>query len=226
MSDIKHGPYIPDKSGKNKQIFLVVWIDDATRFLTCARFYTDQTVNAIEDSLRRAVQHFGAPNSCFCDNGKQYRSKWLSEACAKLGVRLLFTRPYRPEAKGAVERFNRTVGQFISEAALKKPSSIDEYNELLRIWIDEYYHKNPHSALGGVSPATAFGADKQPLRFVSEIQLREAFYHTDSRKVDKTGCISWNGKLYEVGLAYIGRRVAIRFDPSWKDELEVLDRVN
>jgi hypothetical protein len=39
--------------------------------------------------------------------------------------------------------------------------------------------------------------------------------------VDKTGCVSFNGALYEVGLAHIGRRVEIRFDPSWQDEIEV-----
>lgn len=221
VGDIKFGPYVLDGKGRSKQIFLVVWIDNATRFITCARFYTDQTVDAIEDSLRRALQSFGVPDGCQVDNGQQYRSKWLSHACAKLGIRLMFTRPYRPEAKGVVERFNRTVGQFISEAALKKPASIAEYNDLLRVWIDEYYHTKPHSALGGVSPATAFGADKRPLRYASEDQLRDAFLHTDTRKVDKTGCISWSGRLYEVGLTYVGSRVTVRFDPTWTDELEV-----
>ncbi|MCL1896822.1 MAG: Mu transposase C-terminal domain-containing protein, partial [Clostridiales bacterium] len=39
-------------------------------------------------------------------------------------------------------------------------------------------------------------------------------------KVDKTGCVSFDGGLYEAGTAYIGRRIEIRFDPSWKDEIE------
>jgi hypothetical protein len=222
MSDIKYGPFVPGENGRKKQIYLVVWIDDATRYIVSARFYLDQTVDALEDSLHRAVQKSGVPDKIFVDNGRQYKSKWLSQTCAKLGIRLLTSRPYHPESKGLVERFNRTVEKFISETILAKPSNVAEYNELLRIWIDGYYHKNPHSALGGVSPATAFGTDTRPLKFVCAEQLRDAFLHTETRKVDKTGCVSFSGQLYEVGLAYIGGKVEIRFDPSWTEEIEVI----
>jgi transposase InsO family protein len=105
MSDIKYGPFVPGENGRKKQIYLVAWLDDATRFIVSARFYLDQTVNAIEDSLRIAVQKFGVPEKIFCDNGKQYKSKWLSQACAKLGIRLLTSRPYHPEGKGYVKSF-------------------------------------------------------------------------------------------------------------------------
>ena len=223
QSDIKYASFVPDGNGRKKQSYLVVWIDDATKFIVSARFYMDQTVDAIEDSLRRGIQGFGLPDKIFTDNGSQYRSKWLSGTCAKLGIRLLHSRPYHPEGKGLVENFNKQIGKFISEAALMKPSGLSQYNELLRVWIEEYYHKNSHSGLGGVSPATAFGTDKRPLKFVSATLLRDAFLHTEVRKVDKTGCISFNGQLYEVGLAYIGKKLTIRFDPSWIEELEVLD---
>lgn len=223
MSDIKYGPFVPGGNGRKKQIYLVVWIDDASRYLVSARFYPDQTVGAIEDSLRMAVQTFGVPDKIFVDNGRQYKSKWLAQTCATLGIRLLSSRPYHPESKGLVERFNRTVGKFISEAAMKKPSTVAEYNDLLRVWIDEYYHKGAHSALGGVSPATVFGTDSRPLKFVSAEKLRDAFLHVETRKVDKTGCVSFGGSLYEVGLVFIGKKIQIRFDPSWTEEIEVLD---
>jgi transposase InsO family protein len=219
MGDIKYGPFVKGKDGKNHQIYLVVWLDDATRFITCARFYPHQKVSVIEDSLRRAIQTYGVPEKIFVDNGKQYRSRWLSEACAKTGIRLLTARPYHPEAKGAIERFNRTVNKFISEAIMKKPKDVDEYNELLRVWLDEYYHKASNSGLGGISPGAAFGMDTRPLQFISADILREAFLHTETRKVDKTGCISFEGNLYEVGIAYIGKQIEIRFDPSWEDEV-------
>jgi transposase InsO family protein len=222
VSDIKYGPFVSADNGGKKQIYLVVWLDNATRFIVCARFYTDQTVNSIEDSLYRAVQKFGTPEKIFVDNGKQYRSKWLSQACAKLGIKLLTSRPYHPEGKGCVERFNRTVSKFISEAALMKPANVSEYNELLRLWLDEYYHKSPHAGNGGISPATAFGADKQPLKFVSAKKLKDAFLHTEMRKVDKAGCVSFCGSLYEVGIAYVGRKVEIRFSPTWTEEIEIV----
>jgi transposase InsO family protein len=219
MSDIKYGPVTDIGSGPKKQIYLVVWIDDATRYIVCAKFYAHQTVDAIEDSLRLAVQKYGVPEKIFVDNGKQYRSKWLSEACAKLGIRLLTSRPYHPEGKGAVERFNRTVESFISEAILAKPANISQYNDLLNMWVDEHYHTRPHSSLASLTPAAAFGIDSKPLKFVAAEKLRDAFLHSETRKVDKTGCISFGGSLYEVGLAYIGKRVEIRFDITWTDEV-------
>jgi transposase InsO family protein len=220
--DIKYGPYVAAGNGRKKQIYLSTWLDDATRFPIDSRFYMDQTTDAIEDGLRRGIQKYGVPDAALADNGGQYRSKWLTTACAKLGIRLLHTRPFHPEGNGKCESFNKQVGKFMSEAALMKPSSLDEYNELLRIWLEEYYCKNTHSALGGISPATAFGTDKRPLKFVSAAQLRDAFLHTDTRKVDKTGCISFEGNLYEVGLAFIGRKVEVRYDPSWTEQLEVV----
>jgi transposase InsO family protein len=223
MSDVKYGPFVGPKNGRKYQIYLVVWIDDATRYIVSARFYLSQTVDAIEDSLRRAVQKFGVPEKIFTDNGKQFRSKWLSQACAKLGIRQLTSRPYHPEGKGKVEIFNRTVEKFISEAVMKKPESLAEYNELLLIWLDEYYHKNQHTGLGGISPGTAFGTDTRPLKFADALQLRDAFLHTETRNVDKTGCVKFSGRLYEVGLAYVGKKVEVRFDPSWTEEIEIID---
>jgi transposase InsO family protein len=221
-SDIKYGPYVKTENGRKKQIFLVTWLDNATRFAVCSRFYINQESDAIEDSLYRAIQSFGVPDKIVSDNGGVYRSKWIKEACAKLGVRLLKTRPYHPEGNGATEAYNKAATKFISEALLNKPSSLAEYNELLCLWLDEYYHKKPHGGNDGVSPAAAFGADKRPLKFVSANLLRDAFLHTETRKVDKTGCISFNGDKYEVGLAYVGRKIEIRCSPTWTEEVEAI----
>ena len=222
QTDIKFGPYIKTESGRKKQIFLVTWIDNATRFAVCCRFYINQESDAIEDSLYRAIQNFGAPDKIFSDNGGVYRSKWIKRACAILGIGLLKARPYHPEANGAAEAFNKAATKFISEAALMKLSSLAEYNEMLSLWLDEYYHKVPHSGNNGVSPGAAFGSDKRPLNFVPAEKLRDAFMHVETRKVDKTGCISFNGGLYEVGLAYIGRKIEIRYQPTWDGEVEVI----
>ncbi|WP_373483418.1 Mu transposase C-terminal domain-containing protein [Acetobacterium sp.] len=46
--------------------------------------------------------------------------------------------------------------------------------------------------------------------------MANAFLHCESRKVDKTGCISFDGKKYEVGLVFTGYRVDVIFDPADK----------
>jgi transposase InsO family protein len=95
----------------------------------------------------------------YLDNGKQYRSEWLRTACAKIGVKLIFAKPYSPESKGKVEAFNKRIDFFLSEAALSGKKTLDEYNELLELWINEDYHKTAHSGTGGLSPESAFKSD-------------------------------------------------------------------
>ena len=222
QSDVKYGPYAAErKGGRKRQIYLVSWIDDATRFIISAKFYTTEGVSALEDSFRTGVQKYGAPDAIYVDNGSGYRSGWLKTACAKIGTKYLSARPYHPEGTGKAEAFNKTISKFLSEAALKKFDTISEYNEYLNIWLEEDYHKDTrHTFLPGISPAAAFAADSRPLRFVPDAALRDAFLHSDTRKVDKTGCVSFEGSLYEVGLVHIGRKIEIRFDPSWQDGIE------
>lgn len=222
QGDIKYGPYLPiGKDGAMKQAYLSVFIDDATRYIVAAKFYDNQTVEIIEDSLRSAIMHYGKPDKIYVDNGKQYRSDWLKKACGRLGIRLLFAKPYHPEGKGKVEAFNRRVDAFLSEVALNKPKTLEDLNDALELWINEYYHKSVHSSLDGLTPEVAFRGDKRALRFVDAQELAEAFLHTETRLVDKTGCVSFKGKKYDVGTKLMGRQVEIHYDPTWTDEIEI-----
>jgi transposase InsO family protein len=223
-SDIKYGPYLPiGPDGAMKQVFLVTFIDDATRFVLHGAFYPVMDKTIVEDCFRQAIQKYGVPESVYFDNGKQYRTKWMTRACSKLGIRLLFAKPYSPEATGKVERFNRVVDAFLSEAALEKPKTLERLNELFQVWLSECYQHKSHSALPEkCSPEAAFRSDKKALRFVDPEELATAFLHCESRKVDKSGCISFQDRKYEVGLLFIGQTVDVIFDPADITELTIV----
>ena len=222
QGDIKYGPYLPiGKNGAKKQVYLSAFIDDATRFIVAAKFYEHQQIAIIEDTLRTAIMQYGKPDAIYVDNGKQYRSSWLGKACTQLGIKLLFAKPYHPEGKGKIEAFNRRIDSFLSEVALTDVKTLDELNRLLKLWIDDHYHKTPHHGLGGITPEVAFKTDKRSLKFIDMRTLTEAFLHSEERTVDKTGCISFEGKRYEVGLQLIGRKVEVHYDPSWANEIEI-----
>lgn len=222
-SDIKYGPYLPiGPAGSMKQVFLVTFIDDATRFVLHGEFYPVMDKSIVENCFRRAIQKFGVPESVYFDNGKQYRTKWMTRACSKLGIRLLFAKPYSPEATGKVERFNRVVDAFLSEVALEKPKTLERLNELFAVWLSECYQNKPHSALENKrSPESAFRSDKKALRFVDPDELANAFLHCETRKVDKSGCISFMDRKYEVGLPFIGCTVDVVYDPADITELTI-----
>jgi putative transposase len=222
-SDIKYGPYLPiGPEGAMKQVFLVTFVDDATRLVLHGEFYPVMDKSIVEDCFRSAIQKYGVPEAVYFDNGKQYRTKWMARACSKLGIRLVFAKPYSPEATGKVERFNRVVDSFLSEAVLEKPKTLRRLNELFQVWLSECYQHKPHSALANKqSPETTFRSDKKALRFVDPDVLTNAFLHCESRKVDKSGCISFMDRKYEVGLPFIGCTVEVIFDPSDITELTI-----
>lgn len=223
QSDVKYGPYLPEANNPDKKFrtYLLVIIDDATRFVVHAEFYPDQKLPILEHGLRKAILRNGAPKSIYVDNGKIFTSIWLQLACANLNIRHLKARPYNAEAKGKVERFNRTVEAFLSELSLQKAQTLEELNNLFGAWLSEGYNNKPHSALNDKTPAETFASDTAPLRFYSMEALTEAFYHEAERTVDKTGCLSICGKLYDVGSEWRRKKVTVRFDPFNLEELQL-----
>jgi len=180
----------------------------------------DQVI--VEDCFRVAIQKWGLFESVYFDNGKQYRTKWMTRTCSKLGIRLLYARPYSASSKGKIEKFNQLVDAFLREVVVEKPKTLDRLNELFQVWLSECYQNRPHSALpNNMSPEMAYRSDKQPLRFAEPEVLANAFLHSEPRKVDKSGCIHFMGKLYEVGLSFIGCKVDVIYDPADISELSI-----
>ncbi|MDA8441226.1 MAG: integrase core domain-containing protein [Peptococcaceae bacterium] len=146
----------------------------------------------------------------------------MARTCSKLGIRLIFAKPYSPESKGKVERLNRVVQSFLNEVSLEKPKTLDQLNDWFQAWLSECHQTKPHSALGDTtSPETAFRSDSAALHFAEQETLANAFLHSEERKVDKSGCISFMGKKYEVGVLFIGCKVEIIYDPADITELTV-----
>jgi hypothetical protein len=90
---------------------------------------------------------------------------------------------------------------------------MDGYNQYLNIWLQESYHSKTHRGLKD-TPENKYKTSKVPLRFLPSDIIADAFLHCETRKVDKSGCISFCAKHYEVGLALIGQKVEVIFDPA------------
>lgn len=123
---------------------------------------------------------------------------------------------------GKVERFNRVVDSFLQEAALEKPKTLDDLNRLFWVWLDECYQHKPHSSLENqMSPEATYRSDKKALKFLVPETIANAFLHLEERKVDKSGCISFQGEKYEVGVAFIGCKVNVVYDPADISQLTI-----
>ena len=92
--------------------------------------------------------HGLAVTEVLTDNGACYRSFPFRDALDT--VRHRFTRPYRPQTNGKVERFNRTL---LEEWAYVRPYlSEAQRTAALAEWLHLYNHHRCHIALGGKPP--------------------------------------------------------------------------
>ena len=211
QSDIKYGIYID-----GKPTYMVCFLDDCTRNIMHSEFYDSLDQSIVQDCFRKALIKHGAPDCVYFDNGKQFRTHWMKRACGKLGIRLLYAKPYNPEGKGKQERYNQTVDSFLREALLEKPKTLEQLNQLYNVWMQECYLNIPHSALNGKTPRMCYESDPHELRLLPSDTIADAFLSCEQRKVDKGGCISFCGQKYEVelGLSMIHRTVDVVYDPA------------
>ena len=235
QGDIKYGPVLPSgPDGKKVQTYLSALIDDHSRRILSSDWYDNQGALIVEDTFHKAILQFGKPDSFYLDNGKQYISKELKDALARLSIRVLHCQPYAAQSKGKIEAFNRFVDAFLREAKAQKIDTLEELNRMWHFWVEEYYHNKAHGGLeeyyrsqgwevpeGGISPLQEWNRDSRRLAFLDTAVVAEAFLHHETRRVDKGGCISMDGQLYEVSAALIGAKVEVSFDPVCMDTVTV-----
>jgi transposase InsO family protein len=114
------------------QVFLQATLDDASRLIPHAQFYSNQGLDSFLDCLRQAISARGVPTRLYMDNAKIYRSPQLARIAASIGILIIHTPPYEPEGRGKIERFFRTVReQFLASLDPKALLSIEQLNERL-----------------------------------------------------------------------------------------------
>jgi putative transposase len=213
--DVMHGPRLP-VNGHMRKVYLVSLLDDASRLLTHSTFCLGETALDIEGVLKQAILKRGVPHKFIVDNGSAYRSNTLQDICVRLGIHLIYCRPYSPEGKGKLERWHRTFrDQFLSELDESKIASLEDLNARLWAWTETIYHQTPHDGLGGLTPLARYQRDLAKIRTLGQraAVLDEIFYHRIKRHVRKDGTVSYDGTRFEVAYELSGKTVKLVVDP-------------
>lgn len=234
QGDIKYGPIIRDKDGKQIKTYLSSVIDDHSRLILQSEWYDNQQSDIVEDTVHKAVLKYGVFDRFYVDNGKQYVSKYLEKSCARLGIRVLHTPPYSGKSKGKVERFHQTVDRFSAELEVEHVHSIKEMNEKWKIFLEEDYQKKAHEGIAeyyrsrgvevgknGITPLQEWNRDTRSLKYLDSGTVAEAFTRIETREIDKTGCFEFKGEKYEASAAYSGLKVEIVYDPLNTQTIDV-----
>ena len=221
QADMLFGPWVRRPNGGRMQVFLHATLDDASRLIPHAQFYASQGLDAALDCLRQAISSRGIPLRLYIDNAKMYRSPQLARIAASIGMLIIHSRPYQPEGRGKIERCFRTVReQFIANLDPKRLLSLEELNERLQAWIDDY-HRSEHSALGS-TPLLRWQRDIEQVRQLPPAtDLHRLFFHRLDRLVRRDSTFLLHGRLYEAPTHLAGHSVEVRFDPADTAQVEV-----
>jgi len=216
QSDVMHGPRVL-VDGKLRKTYLIAIIDDHSRLIPHAEFYLSEALALYLDALEQAFLKRGLPRKLYVDNGPAFRSKHLEYITACLNVALIHARPYKPQGKGKIERWFKTVRtNFLPRF---KGHRFFELNEALDIWINDIYHQRKHGATGQ-SPFGRFTSNMECLRPAPE-NLRDYFRKVARRKVAKDRSITFEGKLYEAPVPLIGKQVELLYHDNDPEHIEI-----
>ncbi|WP_190113418.1 IS481 family transposase, partial [Streptomyces cinnamoneus] len=135
--------------------YLHTALDDHTR-LAYTEDLPDETAPTCAAFLTRATAWFAGLGitieRVLTDNAWAYTKNTWRQTCRDLAIQPRWTRPWRPQTNGKVERFHRTL---LDEWAYHRPYTSDtERQAAFTDWIDWYNYHRPHTGIHGQTPAS------------------------------------------------------------------------
>jgi transposase len=213
---------------------LFVMIDDATSQVY-ARFYATEDTASAFDLFGRYVKRNGLPGGLYVDHDSIYvvnESEVQAErrqaahqpsltqfgrAMAELGVEIIAA--HSPQAKGRVERANRTLqDRLVKELALAMGEAGAEgeagggIKDLAsaNAFLEKKFLK-AYNQRFGQTPARGMNAHR---RVPENVRLAEVLCHKESRSVGQDWCVQYAGRILQIAkrheaLALAGRRIEV-----------------
>jgi putative transposase len=223
QADTMHGPAIKDHDGKYHKTYLIAFIDDASRLITHSEWYSNDNTTNMVHAFRCAMYKRGKPERLYFDNGSNYKAEEIHKACLRLGIKLSHTPVRDGAAKGKIERFFRGFrDRFLTTESDFK--SLEDLNERTREWIENVYNNQQHRGIG-MTPLERFNLDHRRIVYLCDDDYSaEAFFFEESRKVNKTNCITIHKKTLECPVYLVGKKIEIRYDRTRKDRYIVYHR--
>jgi len=187
-------------------------IDDHSRYSLCVGACANEQSTTVRQHLTGTFQRYGLPDALFVDNGSPWGdtggSRWtaLRVWLLRLGVDVIYARPYHPQSRGKNERFHRTLKAEVF--ALRSFRDLAELQRACDAWRMVYNFERPHEALGMDVPASRYtpSARSMPDR-LPEIEYADG---ETVRRVSVDPHISFKGRRWRVPKAFRGERLAIR----------------
>ncbi|MCU7806183.1 MAG: DDE-type integrase/transposase/recombinase [Candidatus Thiodiazotropha sp. (ex Lucinoma borealis)] len=220
QADTMYGPSIKQADGKWRKTFLIAFIDDASRVITHGQFFYRDNADNMIDAFRTALFKRGKPERLYFDNGANYKTKEILQACIRLDIKLSHAPVRDGAAKGKIERFFRGFrDRFLTQHTTFE--SLEDLNDKTHYWIEKEYNDKHHTGIQMV-PIDRFNLDRDRISFLTDDEYSaEIFFVEADRKVSKTNVFSINNQKYECPVDLREKTIQVRYDRTRRDRFIV-----
>ncbi len=190
---------------------IVTGLDDHSRFCVLATVVPSESARNVAAAFAGALRRYGTPDEVLTDNGTVFTGRrrvrpgevLFERICRENGITPRLTAPRSPTTIGKVERFHRTLRTELLRG--RNFDGIDQAQEAIDAWVEEYNYRRPHQALDMATPAERFtqGPSADDL-LLEPTGAPPAGQLVIERRVAEGGVISVAGEVFSVGrhLAY------------------------
>ena len=204
------------KLAGEERVWVVDIVDDHARYLLAAHACTALDGEAVWACFVAASAAYGLPRQLLSDNGTYFTGRLhgvevaFERRLAEVGVELICAAPAHPETLGKLERFHRTVKEWLRDE--RPATDVAGLQALLDRFRTHYNHERPHQGIGDLTPAERY-LPNPPLGELTLAEPNEPVYpkHTVVRKVGPHGDVGYDGLIIGLGRRWAGAHV--RIDP-------------
>ena len=199
--------------GDRQMCHPLTMVDDHSRYALCLQACTNEQSETVQQHLERTFRHYGLPNAFLVDNGVPWGTcsevRWtkLRVWLLKLGVDVIYARPYHPQTKGKNERFHRTLKTEVLSMTTFR--TVRELQKAFDPWRHVYNTERPHQSLDYDVPANRYRPSSRSLP--SKLPEPEYAEGTILRRASQLKAnLRFGKRRWRVPEAFRGELLAIR----------------
>lgn len=203
--DFHHGSrQVITRAGERITPLLVAFIDDRSRFMAHAQWYTNEGTEQLVHGFCQALQKVGLPRSLMNDRGSPMMSGEFTTGLERLGILHVPTLPRSPHVNGKQENWwlrveSRLLAMLEGEAHL----TLDQLNLATLAWITREYHRTVHREIGATPLERYLAGPNVGRECPGSEALRAAFRIEAKRRQRRSdGTVSLEGKRFEIPSRY------------------------
>src|SRR5438128_8184072 len=204
------------KLAGDERVWVVDIVDDHARYLLAAHACTALGGEAVWACFVAASAAYGLPRQLLSDNGTYFTGRLhgvevaFERRLAEVGVELICAAPAHPETLGKLERFHRTLKEWLRDE--RPATDVAGLQALLDRFRTHYNHERPHQGISDLTPAERY-LPTAPLGQLTLAEPERPLYpkHAIARKVGPHGDVGYDGLIIGLGRRWAGAHV--RIDP-------------